>query len=70
MIDRKNIPQKSNLLRKNRLKIKEKFSLLNFIFDKERRATIAWLSTFTGGIFIVGYYIMLDGGFAPDINLG
>lgn len=44
--------------------------LLNWILDKEKRATFRWISTVVGGFFIAGYYLSLGTGFTPTINLG
>jgi len=38
--------------------------------DKDNRAAIVALFTAVGSIFIAGYYLSLDVGFTPDINLG
>ncbi len=50
-------------------KVKEP-NILNWIFDKDKRTTFSWISTVVGGFFIAGYYLSLDTGFTPTINLG
>jgi hypothetical protein len=44
--------------------------LRQWIMDKDKRGTALWICSFIGGGYILGYYMTLEDGFTPSVNLG
>ncbi|WP_332853130.1 hypothetical protein [Duganella sp. S19_KUP01_CR8] len=56
--------------RENTSNIQKQSRFLDWIVDKDKRSTAAWLGSAVGIAFILGYYISLGDGFTPNVKIG